>query len=650
MTYLIETTMGEMGNSIHIFSRDKEGNKKIEVINNFRPYFFVPEEYNVEKYSDTLKVEKGHVTILGDKVKKVFVKDTKKMYYFKQKVKESVPTFESDIPITNRYIIDEIGEVDIYPLNTAYIDIELGVNPEDSFPEMTNPIYPISVISFIDDFSNKTYSFFYKHHSITKEIEEMEGLSVYDSEEDMLNGFLSKIREIDPDILSGWNSTKFDLPYIVNRMNMLGVNASLLSPLNSVYYNESREHVKIKGRIDFDMMAAYMEFRKLTNQGRAESYSLDFTGQEVCGVGKLEHDKNFMRLWIDTPNQCIKYNRKDAELVKNIDDELQIIDFFNSIRAKSCSQLADIYRTTTLIDGLLLRKLHNDVVLPDKNYVQDSEKFSGAFVYPPIPGLYKNVVGLDVKSLYPNLIKTFNISFETACREGPIKIDEGLCFTKEQGIIPKIMIELNEEREKYKRLLKKARKDGNKRLALIYHFRQYAVKVLLNSHFGYLGYQGSRLYRKEVANAITTMGRRVIAFSRIQVEEFGYEVIYMDTDSVAKDSNIIVYDKEGNKGEMSIEELFYSGKNFEHDRKQIVESDYNTPYYDLKTNEVKIAPIKRIIRHNVTKKKYTIKTKSRTVVITEDHSLFVKRDGNVIEIKPCELKKTDKLIKIESFK
>ena len=474
-----------------------------------------------------IKVETGFKNILGKATKKIFVKHSKDVSYLKTLFNN---TYEADILFTQRYIIDKIGEITPYPLKILSIDIE--TDTDKVVPDMKYPNQSITAIGMKDSFGGQETALVLRNKEWTdKQTKAIKG-EIFDNEEDMLYAFMYKFNMYAPDIVTGWNVIDFDLQYILKRMKQFGINYRKLSPLDSVFIREKKDSnsvdIRIDGIIVLDMMQLYMYFRRLSNQGRAVSYSLDSVSLDVVGEGKIFHKQTYREMWRDSPEKLVEYNLKDVDLVLRINDKLKIIDYFNQIRCISCSQLDKIYYTTVLVDGLLLRRLHNKSCLPTKKK-NPEDKYSGAFVIPPKAGIYNKVLALDVKGMYPNLIKTFNIGYETFNPYGDIKISEGLAFDKGIGIISETIRDLEKERNIYKQLKKDAKNPDERQM---YDYRQYAVKVLMNSIYGYLGYPGSRLYKREVADIITTLGRNLIQWSVQKVEELNYKIIYGDTDSL----------------------------------------------------------------------------------------------------------------------
>src|SRR3990167_3792921 len=289
--YLIESEDKGTHTDIVIFGRDSEGKKYTNRVSNFRPYFYVLETDPVPDDSRITEVISGFASINKEPVKKVFLKTSKDVPEVRERFTKY---YEADIMFSNRYIIDELGEVPTYPLNINYIDIETDMNEE--FPDSENADYPISCISILDSFSDNDTTLFYKSDEIKKDFNFSEEVLVFKTEEELLGNFINLIVNNDPDIITGWNIDGFDLPYIIKRMQKLGLNPNKLSPLNHTRIDEKWTEVTIKGRIVLDMLKSYKHFRGISNQGNAESYSLDAISEEILEDKKIEHGLSFHNL------------------------------------------------------------------------------------------------------------------------------------------------------------------------------------------------------------------------------------------------------------------------------------------------------------------------------------------------------------------
>lgn len=544
--FLIETNQKNKYTELVIFSRDKNGKKTIKKVKDFKPYFYINEEENVPDDNRITSVETGHKNLFGKRLKKIYVRKSNDIIGVRSLFDKH---YEADVPITQRYIVDVLGETDIYKLHTLSLDIE--TDTKDIFPNIDDPDQAITTCAFADNNGFKR-KYIYKSPECKKEITVDGNTRVFKTELSLLEAIVSLIKQLDPDVITGWNVIDFDLAYLINRLKKTEIDYRVLSPMNQVFCSkntkeERKYDVKIRGRIIIDGLDAYKHFRKISNQGKADKYSLEFTAQDVLGIGKIPHEEGFHDMWINNPNKLIEYNLRDAELVIKILEKLDIISFFNYLTSKSHALLTQIYHTTSLVDGYLLKKSHNKVVLPSKNK-QNSEKYSGAFVFPPTPGLYDNVIALDLKALYPNIIKTFNIGYETFNPDGEIRLKDGIAFDRGIGLMSQIMRELEGERKIYKQKMWKADQANNESERLLNHYKQNSVKVLMNAFYGYLGYEGSRLYKKEVAEAVTEWGQHILKWSWKILNNNGYYVVYGDTDSVyikAKETSFVKLLTEG---------------------------------------------------------------------------------------------------------
>lgn len=474
MTFLVESRQKNNVSEIVVFRRDSDNNKIVDVVSDFRPYFYVNESETVPDDYKITGIEHGFKSLMGQDVKKIFVKQSIDVYDLKTLFTE---TYEADIPFNQRYLIDVIGEVPPYELRVFGFDIE--TTDEGGFPDTETADKCITAISFKDSFTKDKIKMLYKHPDCTIDIKEDKNTFVFDTEEAMLTRFVKFVNEYDPDIITGWNVKDFDLTYLIRRMDGFRLDYSVMSPMGHVRIDSNYKDTIIKGRLVMDMMECYKHFRKISNQGQAEAYSLEFTAQQVLGTGKLSHKESFHEMWLNKPNELLEYNMRDVELVMQINDELKIIDFFSTICCKACTNMDRIFHTSVLVDGLLLRKTSGKQVLPSKKN-NDGDKFSGAHVLEPVPGLYDNVLALDIKGMYPNLIKSFNISYETFNPNGNIKLTDELGFDSGCGLIPQTIMDLEIERNGYKKLMFKAIRNKKEKDRLMYHFRQYAVKVLAN--------------------------------------------------------------------------------------------------------------------------------------------------------------------------
>jgi len=524
--YLVESSNTDTQTILHEFHRTKEGKKVIKKITTAKPYFFVDEGAPIDKWEQVIKVVRGFKSIEGTPVKQVFVnriRDVKSMR--KGIATMGFKSHEADIYFHNRYTND-LPVIEKTHLYQCFLDIE--TDSDDKFPDIDTANHAVCCLTI--KMNGKMKTWLCGEH-ITKDIlSQLKHTIHFKREDDMLENFVSWLKKEQPDIITAWNINNFDLRYLINRFERLNVEYRHISPLNQVYikqmYMTNTYYVKIKGMVVFDQLEAYKLWRKYGNMPVLASYSLDFVARTVLGEQKIDHGKTMHWLWMNDVKTLVEYNQWDVELLDMIEERCKIIDFFDELRRKCRIQFDDVYKTTAMIDGYLIKRLNKSIILPNSRY-GTGEKFKGAFVYDPKKGLYDNIMCLDIKAFYPNMIKTFNISYETI--NGEIKLPIGTSFSKKPGIVPMFLDELAEERAGYKKKMYAAKTDAEFEL---WHQRQYGTKVIMNSFFGYLGFPGARLYRPEVASSITGMGEYIIKEIIKWLAEIDYKVIYGDTDSV----------------------------------------------------------------------------------------------------------------------
>jgi len=413
----------------------------------------------------------------------------------------------------------------------------------------------------------------------------------FDTETELLMDFLEFWSEPEstPDIICGWNSEFFDIPYLVNRIvKVLGVDyARKLSPYGELQekkvtrFGNEEVTYKIAGIQHIDYMAAFKKFTVLT-YGPQESYKLDFIGEVVLGKKKLDHshigDGSLHDLYrLDYDTFC-SYNCIDVELLVEMEKKLGMMNLIQTMAYLAGACYTDTLGTTALWESLIHRRLYKKkVAVPHAKY-KDNEGFEGAYVKEVQPGIHDWVMSFDLNSLYPNIIIQWNMSPETllpekfvpgaqidALLDGSFEFPQrrnvayaanGSAFsTKTQGHIPQIveniyadrkqtkakMIKLEQDREKLKEQGADATtlKRIDTEISLL-DTKQLALKLNLNSLYGAMGNQYFLYFDIRIAEAITLTGQYInrsaenVTNSWIQsvMKDKEDRVIAMDTDSI----------------------------------------------------------------------------------------------------------------------
>ena len=394
------------------------------------------------------------------------------------------------------------------------------------------------------------------------------------TESELLGKFLERFREIDPDILIGYNSDFFDIPYLYYRMcNVLGKDwADHLSPINKVnakknneYFFKRNQFVDIIGVESLD----YIRLHKKYSWKDEPSWKLDAIGEKYTGIGKVEYEGNLDQLFESDIHKFIQYNFRDVEILKLLDEKLQYIALTKNLSHKGKHNYSEVYANSRTQDGAISAYLlGQNIIPPPKDPDPKSKKgYAGGYLFCPRAGLYKYMFDEDLTSLYPSIIMSLNIGKETF--KGRIvdaddrnnrlglndlkerDLDEELLIENAKGQQTRVnvgrlisMVEQNnlaisangslfttekestlstvlnkwfDERVNYKNKMKKAFKSGDKEKGAYYHLMQYTMKILLNSLYGATALPSFRygMSYSILSEAITLTGHRIIQESAL---------------------------------------------------------------------------------------------------------------------------------------
>lgn len=489
------------GEIIYEFGR-KDRQSYVRKIDNFKPHFFVEDS-------------KGEYrSLFGKRLKKVIVNKPSDVPKEREKY---LKHYEADILYPNRYLIDRYDKIEKEEIRICFVDIE--TESKKQFPNINNPVNKILTITCHDNFDNEYTTF------------------DEEREERMLNKFMDYIQLKDPDMLVAWNGSNFDYPYLIARCEHLGllINKLARKGFNSYLFKSNWGRVAIcEGRILFDLLYAY----KNLTQNERESYSLDYVSKYELGEGKEEYEGELEDLYYNDRKKFIEYNRKDVELMIQLNKKLKIIEFMDEIRRYVRCRFDDVYSHSKILDCLMLHECgKRKIILPSYESKEDVGMIKGAFVFQPEGGLYNSIVSADLKSLYPSIIVSCNISPETKLlkeEDDCINIEDKYFYKKKEGVIPFIVNKLFKERETYEKLMVEAEKKyGIESIeAKSYDNLQYAVKVVMNAIYGVMNYPRFRLYDADLASTVTFVARSVIKHSINFLNNEKVNVVYGDTDSV----------------------------------------------------------------------------------------------------------------------
>ncbi|MBS3070388.1 ribonuclease H-like domain-containing protein [Candidatus Micrarchaeota archaeon] len=554
-----------------------ESGTTIRMYDSFEPYFLVQPQAPDEKSLQECKKSLEGMRAFGKagEVKTKRVEETtlsfrnKKMPFLKvfaflasdvpllrhAAEKHGVP-FEFDIPYTRRYLLDKrlrpnaLHEIEHEGLRVKSIkaldsqgetpkfrmlslDIET-YNP-DAMPNAEKD--PVLMIGY-DGEAKGVYSYKKKFsNDFTK---------TFASEKEMLEGFCALLREKKIDLLCTYNGDQFDLPYLQKRAKRIGADLRLGRDKGEVKTKRLglREVSKVSGRIHYDVfpVASFLNFIGTIKVERLTLEEVYFTvlGGKKLGVKKQDIHK----IW-DTGSQkeldfLAEYCLTDA--IACIDLTKNFLHLHLELGKLVQMPLVEVSRATAsqLVETYLLSKAFvRGELAPNKPSSADiysrQSPVEGAFVKTPDAGLYENIAVLDFRSLYPSIIISHNIDVTTfdcdCCTKAEAFISpQGHKFCKKRkGIIPEMLEEILAERAKIKKEMKKFDSSSSEYKAL--DARQWGLKILANSTYGYLLYARSRWYSREGGEATTAWGRHYVQDVLKKAEEFGLKPLYSDTDS-----------------------------------------------------------------------------------------------------------------------
>lgn len=497
-----------------------DGKRYSDVVDNVFEYYVADE-----------KDESDIKDIFGRKVVRKHTRDVQSIRMLKESGQFCC---ESDIPqdvkfLHKRYEGKEL-KPDIKDFNIAYLDIEIEV--EDEFPHANLAKYPINLITIILSKTGKSYTFgLGRPYTGEKQI----NYKCYDSEKEMLEGFIAFFNKAKVDVITGWNisgQNGFDIPYIINRCNRLDVKGCL-SPIGKYWQNQRTMEWSIPGIAIMDYMQFYMDPKFY--QTKLESYSLDYVCNLELKKGKLQYEGSINELYKNDWNKFVDYNIEDTSLVKELDDLKKFLELAIHLSHNSMIPLDRVFSAVSVIEGQILTYLHEkNMVMPDRNEGLFREELPGAYVESQM-GYYEDVISYDFESLYPNMMLHYNISPETLVVfpenkdnliKTPLSEEFGIYYKPEKGLLTEIVEKNFKERKQFKELKLKYGKEGNKELEAYYDSQQSIRKVFLNSIYGVLSNEWFHFYNINTAKTVTLSGQHLIKHVRDKINSYFNDYFY----------------------------------------------------------------------------------------------------------------------------
>ena len=525
--------------SVKIRWRDENRERKEKIINDFQPYFFIRAiDSQIDTYATShkmighkpvkqtgfFKYQKGKwINLKGQSLTKVFYSNPKDMYSAKKKF---AATWEGDVPILRRYCVDELKKVPEYELRKWYWDMEW-------LPEGHEHEEAITCIAVYDNYTNENKLYWWSNQPLKQQM--------FTSEKEMLEAFVADMQEQDPDMLIAWWGLQSDIPKLIERLHVNGLNPRKLSPYNEVKnvghkilgdISYGSIDQPIKGRICLNLDLAFEQQWMDSQRGTLPSQSLEYCASVSVGEGKKKEskftDRNefFMRAWEEDTTNYLEYCMQDAELLYKIDEEMGLSEGVLAIQKLIKAPFEDCFFVTHMGSTYFMRNAWWKA--PTGEY-GDKIKYDGAMIYNPLDektnGLWLSVAALDFASLYPSCILARNISFETKSEsETELKVniktprdfskvteyDWKYYKTNKLGLLPNIILTLKPLRAEYKSKMLEALQNNNKKEYVKWNSMQMAVKRLLASIYGATAKRGFGWYDIDLAASITASAREAI--------------------------------------------------------------------------------------------------------------------------------------------
>jgi len=525
--------------------------------------------------------EEGWTTLDGIPMQPVIFESMSDAKDFNKRY-ENVSNFE--IAGNTNYVAQFIAEewpnqihYDRSLIKTANIDIE--VFSADGFPAPEDAAHPITAICMRED--TGTY-WVWGCGDYTTTREDVLYIKC-DNEVDLVRKFVRRMEEYAPNVITGWNTRFFDIPYLYNRMVKLFGDDTLakrMSPWGlikerniTINGKQNQEYI-INGIEQLDYLEVFKKFTYNT-LGQQESYRLDHIANVVLGERKLSYEEhgNLHTLYEQDYQKFIDYNVKDVELVHKLDVKLDLLDLIFTMAYKAGVNYNDTLGTTAIWDTIIYRLLNNQKIAVPPKIEKPKTPYPGGYVKEPQVGSHDWVTSFDLNSLYPNIIVQYNMSPETVLDgfqngvsvdkflDGSVNIGQqgysvaptGIRFTHDrEGVIPTVIKQYYSERRVIKNEMLKSQQEmqTNPSKELEYRIssldnQQMAIKILMNSLYGALGNRWFRYFDQRVAESITLAGQLAIKWAERSVNGAMQDVLKTDEDYVVAIDTDSVYIRMG---------------------------------------------------------------------------------------------------------
>jgi len=578
---------------MRLYTWDAEG-KRVHFDLPYRPYYYV--ETNVKRSTDLLSLYNTPLRkvefVNGYKRKEAI--DKLKHDQHGSGITHEVRLFENISP-PQQFLIDQYWrqnnaqEFSQFPIKVMFVDIE--TYSPNAFPVPDRAADMINVITVYDSIDKHFYTWGIGEY--TPKTEDTTYVNCQ-SERSLLVNFVNFIKQDYPDILSGWNSELFDIPYLINRITkVLGEDsAKELSPVNILYSRElvsqfgrynTRWHLKGMSCVD------YLDVYKKFSQGLRESYKLDAIAEHELGDKKVDYGStNLAALSRDNWELFVDYNIQDVRLLVKMEEKLQYLELLRMLAYVGLTPFENAMGTLNVITGAaVVEARKNGLVVP--TFIRDlsGDRYEGAYVGEPVRGFQDYIVSFDVNSLYPNIMISLNLSPETKMGTFEISDDKVNFYkvkgktntlTKEnfakgiasqqlsvskarvlfsqnkQGIFPAIVDNFYKERVKIRKVMNKykrqladlekgdpSQEDLEDKINKL-HIKQFTIKIFINTVYGYFGNKHAPMGDPDISRSITLTGQAIIKESNKILEQYVKEKCNLTDEQIRKTPCVVYND------------------------------------------------------------------------------------------------------------
>lgn len=582
MSYISAIRQGE---SVLVWERSEDGRKLKKFDAPY--YFYVKTSLDLDRIPGGIRHPDQFTSMYGDKLDRWDFEHSRQFHYAKNELESSeIELFESDIPVELKVLSKHYYGVDAPKLNVSFFDIEVDYNKQIGFSSVLNPYAPINSVAIyhqheermivlavppqdaecdIPEFGKANPDFYEKMIEISPFVDDVT-VDIYfcKDEKDLLIRFLGETEN--SDVISGWNSDFFDVPYIGKRLELMGQRF-----FNMLSFPQARKPswrpiekfgveqwmLDLSGRVRLD----YMELFRKYEVAERPSYKLESIADEVLPeLPKLEYEGSLADLYRKDFAYFVRYNIRDTEILKGFEDRLGYVALANEMVHLSTGDFKHVGGTLKLAELATINYCHHklgNLIVNNLVVEENDSQIKGAFVLLPQIGLHEYVGSVDITSLYPKSIIALNISPETLRGQFTAKVRAseeiskasfaklvleyedgtneertaqewvdvlrerkwavsgyGTVFDQSvKGIIPTILTDWFDQRKAYQKL----KAEGNKEEAAYYDRLQYVFKIKLNSFYGALTNRFFRFYDLRMGESTTGTGRLILLHQCAQV-------------------------------------------------------------------------------------------------------------------------------------